>query len=62
MTHYSFHKATAQGAFYISPLLDDDGDKAQEVRNCSVTHYEFDPSAGTDGKLILRDFNRVYYS
>ena len=42
-------------------LLTMDGDKAQEVRNCSVTHYEFDPSAGTNGKLILRDFNRVYY-
>ena len=41
-------------------LLTIDGDKAQEVRNCSVTHYEFDPSAGTNGKLILRDFNRVY--
>ena len=27
-----------------------------------MTHYEFDPSAGTNGKLILRDFNRVYYS
>jgi hypothetical protein len=38
-----------------------DGDKAQDVRNCSVTQYEFDPSAGMNGKLILRDFNRVYY-
>ena len=43
-------------------LLTIDRDKAQEVRNCSVTHYEFDPSAGMKGKLILRDFNRVYYS
>jgi hypothetical protein len=43
-------------------LLTIDGDKAQEVRNCPVTHYEFDPSAGMNGKLILRDFNRVYYS
>jgi hypothetical protein len=38
-------------------LLTIDGDKAQEVRNCSVTHYEFDPNAGMNGKLILRDFN-----
>jgi len=43
-------------------LLTIDGDKAQEVRNSSVTHYEFDPRVGTNGKLILRDFNRVYYS
>jgi broad specificity phosphatase PhoE len=43
-------------------LLTMDGDKTQDVRNCSVTHYEFDPSAGMNGKLILRDFNRVYYS
>jgi probable phosphoglycerate mutase len=43
-------------------VLTIDRDKAQEVRNCSVTHYEFDPNAGTNGKLILRDFNRVYYS
>jgi hypothetical protein len=38
------------------------GDKAQEVRNCSVTHYAFDTRTGTNGKLVLRDFNRVYYS
>ena len=43
-------------------ILTIDGDKAQELRNCSVTHYEFDPNAETNGKLILRDFNRVYYS
>jgi hypothetical protein len=36
--------------------------KHKEVRNCSATQYEFDLSAGTKGKLILRDFNRVYYS
>jgi broad specificity phosphatase PhoE len=38
-----------------------ESDKSQEVRNCSVTHYSCDPSAGKQGKLILRDFNRVYY-
>jgi hypothetical protein len=43
-------------------LLTIDGDKAQEVRNCPVTNYEFDPSVGMNGKLILRDCNRVYYS
>jgi broad specificity phosphatase PhoE len=43
-------------------LLAIDGDKAQDVRNCSATNYEFDTRAGTNGKLVLRDFNRVYYS
>ena len=47
--------------FSEQQLLTIDGDKAQEVRNCSVTHYEFDPGTGTNGKLILRHFNRVYY-
>ena len=42
-------------------LLEIDADKEQEVRNCSVTHYAFDPSVGQRGKLILQDFNRVYY-
>ena len=43
-------------------LLDIDGDKEQEVRNCSVTHYEFDPRMGKNGKLVLREANRIYYS
>lgn len=43
-------------------LLAIDADKAQEVRNCSVTHYTFDSGAGKHGKLVLQDFNRVYYS
>lgn len=43
-------------------LLAIDADKDQEVRNCSVTHYKFDPGASANGKLVLRDFNRVYYS
>jgi len=38
-----------------------DADKAQEVQNCSVTHYACDASAGKEGKLILQDFNRIYY-
>jgi len=43
-------------------LLFIDGDKAQEVQNRSVTHYEFDSRAGTNGKLVLRDLNRIHYS
>lgn len=38
-----------------------DADKTQEIRNCSVTHYACDSDAGAEGKLILRDFNRIYY-
>ena len=37
-----------------------DIDKAQDVLNCSVTHYVFDPNAGKNGKLVLRCFNRQY--
>jgi broad specificity phosphatase PhoE len=36
-------------------------DRESEVENCSVTHYAFDPGAGSNGKLILRDYNRLYY-
>jgi 2,3-bisphosphoglycerate-dependent phosphoglycerate mutase len=38
-----------------------DADKTQEIRNSSVTHYACDSDAGAQGKLILRDFNRIYY-
>ena len=31
------------------------------MRNCSVTWYAFDPTAVPNGKLALKDFNRVYY-
>jgi broad specificity phosphatase PhoE len=34
-------------------------DKTNEVANCSVTEYEFDPNAGKRGKLVLRNFNFV---
>jgi broad specificity phosphatase PhoE len=37
-------------------------DKSVDVANCSVTHYALDPQAGKSGKLVLRDFNRVYYA
>jgi len=43
-------------------ILAIDADRQQEVRNCSVTHYAFDQQVGKNGKLVLRDFNRVYYS
>jgi len=34
-------------------------DRAEEVANCSVTSYQFDPARGTHGKLALRLFNHV---
>ncbi|MFQ5701896.1 MAG: histidine phosphatase family protein [Acidobacteriota bacterium] len=38
-------------------LLRIDRDPDQEIRNCSITRYEFDPHAGISGKLVLREFN-----
>jgi hypothetical protein len=43
-------------------LIAIDANKAMDVKNCSVTHYAFDPSVGKNGKLVLRGFNNVYYS
>lgn len=34
-------------------------DRANEVANCSVTSYEFDPALGRNGKLALRAYNFV---
>ena len=34
-------------------------DRRADVPNCSVTSYEFDPSAGRQGKLVLRLVNFV---
>lgn len=34
-------------------------DRAEEVANCSVTSYDFDPSCGPRGDLRLRTFNDV---
>jgi broad specificity phosphatase PhoE len=34
-----------------------DVDRTADVPNCSVTSYEFDPSAGRNGKLVLRLVN-----
>jgi broad specificity phosphatase PhoE len=36
-------------------------DKDAELENCSVTQYQFDRGVGRYGKLILRDYNRLYY-
>jgi 2,3-bisphosphoglycerate-dependent phosphoglycerate mutase len=38
-----------------------DANKVMDVKNCSVTHYAFDPSVGKSGKLVLRGFNDVHY-
>ncbi|MHB1225180.1 MAG: histidine phosphatase family protein, partial [Gemmatimonadaceae bacterium] len=34
-------------------------DRAQDVPNCGVTEYRFDPAVGRHGKLVLRRFNFV---
>lgn len=34
-------------------------DRAEEVANCSVTTYQFDPAQGRRGKLVLKEFNFV---
>jgi len=36
-------------------------DKAEDVANCSITHYAFDANVGANGKLVLRQFNVVVY-
>ncbi len=43
-------------------LLAIDRDPGQDVCNCSVTWYAFDPGAGPRGGLVLREFNGVHYS
>ena len=42
-------------------LMEIDRNKTQDVANCGVTHYAFDPSAGANGKLVKRVYNAVYY-
>ena len=34
-------------------------DREHQIANCSVTAYEFDPSAGLHGRLVLKLFNFV---
>ncbi len=36
-------------------------DNHDKPKNCSVTTYRGDPKQGSDGKLVLDDYNRVYY-
>jgi hypothetical protein len=38
-------------------LLEIDSDPDQDVRNCSITWYRFEPHAGEAGKLVRRQFN-----
>ncbi len=42
-------------------LLAIDRDPEQDVCNCAITWYQFDPSAGDRGRLLLREFNGVHY-
>ena len=42
-------------------LLAIDGDPDQEVGNCSITWYPFNPAAGANGKMELKEFNAIYY-
>ncbi|HTS70534.1 MAG TPA: histidine phosphatase family protein [Terriglobia bacterium] len=43
-------------------LLAIDREPAHDVRNCSVTWYEYDSGAGQRGRLVLREFNGVHYA
>jgi 2,3-bisphosphoglycerate-dependent phosphoglycerate mutase len=42
-------------------LLAIDRDPEQDVCNCSVTWYAYDPHTGDRGRLLLREFNGVHY-
>jgi 2,3-bisphosphoglycerate-dependent phosphoglycerate mutase len=42
-------------------LLAIDRDPEQDVCNCSVTWYAYDPTSGSRGRLVLREFNGVHY-
>ena len=44
-----------------SSLMAIDRDPEQDVCNCSVTWYKFDPAAGNKGKMALQEFNGVHY-
>ena len=47
--------------FTEKELLAIDRDPEQDVCNCSITWYEFDPRAGNKGRMVLREFNGVHY-
>jgi broad specificity phosphatase PhoE len=48
---------------YLLERLDEEAilaiDRAEDVPNCGITGYEFDPSIGKNGKLVLRMVNFV---
>jgi broad specificity phosphatase PhoE len=37
-------------------------DKEDDVKNCSLTTYVFDPSKGEKGKLVLQEYNTIVYN
>ena len=36
-------------------------DDREDVKNCGIVHYVFDPSQGANGKLVRRMYNQVFY-
>ena len=48
---------------YLFERLDEEAilaiDRAEDVPNCGITAYEFDPGVGRNGKLVLRGANIV---
>ena len=48
---------------YLFERLDEEAilaiDRAEDVPNCGITAYEFDPGVGKNGKLVLRGANIV---
>jgi broad specificity phosphatase PhoE len=57
------HQVVVHGLRYLLEHMTEEeilaSDRAQEIANCSVTSYEFDPLAGKKGKLVPRLFNFV---
>ncbi len=48
---YLFERMTEEGILAV--------DRAEELANCSVTSYRYDPRAGKRGKLVLERYNFV---
>lgn len=57
------HQVTVHCFRYLLERMDEQQilflDRANDVPNCSVTSYEFDPTRGKNGKLVLRLVNFV---
>jgi len=57
------HQVTVNCLRYLLERMDEAQilalDRAADVPNCSVTSYEFDPTVGRNGKLMLRQVNFV---